>query len=136
MADLSRRYEKGRSEEAEKHSDQRLHVCRLFDPRNVCKWAGAAALPFRHETHKWTFRPPCSLPSFGHSFMLSDPLAGSDVSRTRIGEKCDISAAHRRRDEQRALSNADVSDRTSDLIGRLGAVSLTRTALHTMHVGL
>lgn len=88
------------------------------------------------ETHKWTFRPPCSLPSFGHSFMLSDPLAGSDVSRTRIGEKCDISAAHRRRGEQRALSNADVSDRTSDLIGRLGAVSLTRTALHTMHVGL
>lgn len=47
------------------------------------------------ETHKWTFRPPCSLPSFARSFMPTDQLAGSDVSKTRIGEKWDKPGIYR-----------------------------------------
>lgn len=36
---------------------------------NVGNWAKAPCLPASGQTQNWTFRPPCSLPSFGRSFM-------------------------------------------------------------------
>ena len=51
--------------------------------------------------------------------MSTDPLAGSDVSRTRIGEKWDISAIRERHAEWQVLSKADVQRLLYNLMGRL-----------------
>lgn len=62
----------------------------------------------REGNHKWTFRLPCWLPSFGRTFMQTDPRIVSDVSRMRNDKEWDKPAVPKRYVERPALSGANI----------------------------